>query len=75
MKLTPARLRALEWYRDNDGAKFHPAAFSRRTVKTLVEDGFLREEKPTFGMVRHFLTDPGRQALAGRAALRESGNA
>lgn len=64
MKLTAARRRALEWYQDNDGAKFHPVVFSRRTVRSLVEDGFLREEKPTFGMARHFLTEAGRQALA-----------
>jgi hypothetical protein len=63
MKLTPARRRALEWYRDNDGAKFFPVAVSRAVVKTLVEAGLLREQKPEFGFVRTFITDAGKQAL------------
>ncbi|MCO5144591.1 MAG: hypothetical protein M9895_00280 [Aquamicrobium sp.] len=62
-KLTPARRRALEWYRDNDGAKYHPVAFSRRTVQSLIDEGFLREERPTFGFARHYMADAGRTAL------------
>jgi hypothetical protein len=32
-------------------------------VKTLVEAGLLREQKPEFGFVRTFITDAGKQAL------------
>lgn len=62
-KLTKARRRALEWYRDNDGAKFFPVSFSRRTVDSLVACGLLKAERPPFGFVRHSLTAAGRDAL------------
>jgi hypothetical protein len=64
MKLTPSRRKALEWFRDNDGSKFFPVAVSRSVVRTLVEGGLLREQKPEFGFVRTFITEAGRAALS-----------
>ncbi|RWI33447.1 MAG: hypothetical protein EOR13_18005 [Mesorhizobium sp.] len=63
MKITPARRRALEWYRDNDGAKFFPLTVSRSVKRTLIENGLLREQKPEFGFVRTFITAAGKAAL------------
>ena len=42
MKLTPARRKALEWYRDNDGAKFFPLTVSKAVKNRLVTDGLLK---------------------------------
>ena len=63
MKLTPQRRKALEWFRDNDGARFRPVGISRRVISTLVFFEALREEKPPFGFARTFITDLGRAAL------------
>lgn len=35
MKLTPARRKALEWFRDNDGAKMFPIGITKRVTREL----------------------------------------
>lgn len=63
-RLTPARRRALAWFRDNDGAKLFPISVSRSVIRGLVINGLLQEQKPEFGFVRTFITESGRRALA-----------
>lgn len=65
MKVTPARRKALLWFSENDGAKFYPIGISRRIIAALVSDGLLREDRPQFGFVRHFITDLGRAVFTG----------
>lgn len=62
-KMTKARKKALRYFLENDGAKFRPTDIARITVDRLVASGHLRAERPTFGMVRHFITDSGLRAL------------
>lgn len=63
MKLTPARRKALEWFRDNDGAKMFPIGITKRVMNVLLESKFLREERPPFGFSHIFITPAGRAAL------------
>ena len=63
MRLTEVKRKALEWFRDNDGAKLFPIGIPKRTICALIADGLLREERPQFGFVEFFITESGCLAL------------
>ena len=63
MKMTPARRKALSWFAENHGAKFHPVGISRQIIAVLVSNGLLHEYRPQFGFVETIITDKGRAAL------------